>query len=141
AAAAFASLAANAWAQAWLAPKGEASFSVGYGNIFMKYHYFPIDTFDDGHMRSQTVGLNLDYALSDRVSIGIGIPYVAGKYMGTDPHIALDGTTIDDGQYHGTFTDLQPVLRWRATTGTLVFTPYVAALIPTHNYRFFAHTA
>jgi hypothetical protein len=127
--------------QAWLAPKGEASFSVGYGDIFMKYHYFGSDTFDDGHMRSQTVGFALDYALSDRVSFSIGIPYVSGKYMGTDPHIALDGTTIDDGRYHGTFTDLQPVLRWRATNGALVVTPYLGALVPTHDYRFFAHTA
>jgi len=131
----------NAEGQAWLAPKGEASFSVGYGNTFMKYHYFGSNEIDDGHMRSQTVGFVLDYAVSDRVTFSLGIPYVFGRYMGNDPHIALDGTTIDDGKYHGTFTDLQPIVRWRATTGSLVFTPYAGALIPTHDYRFFAHTA
>jgi opacity protein-like surface antigen len=141
AAAALAGLAGSALGQAWLAPKGEASLSVGYGDTFMKYHYFGSNTFDDGHMRSQTVGFGLDYAVSDRVTVSLGIPYVAGKYMGMDPHIALDGTTIDDGRYHGTFTDLQPVVRWRATNGALVLTPYVGALIPTHDYRFFAHTA
>ena len=139
--AALAGLTGSGLAQAWLAPKGEASLSVGYGDTFMKYHYFGSNTFDDGHMRSQTVGLGLDYAVSDRVTFSLAVPYVSGKYMGNDPHIALDGTTIDDGRYHGTFTDLQPVVRWRATNGALVLTPYVGALIPTHDYRFFAHTA
>jgi hypothetical protein len=32
-------------------------------------------------------------------------------------------------------------LSWQAVKGPLVLTPYVAASIPSHNYRVFAHTA
>ncbi len=76
------------------------------------------------------------------------MPYVSSKYyatqsaiFGNDAHVALDGTTIDDGTYHGTFQDYQFALRVGALTRPLVLTPYVAAVIPSHNYRYFAHSA
>ncbi len=142
-------LSAHGFAQAWLAPKGEASFSIGYGNVFVRDHYQENATsFDDGHIRTHSVSLELDYAISDRVSFDFGIPYVISKYyatksalFGPDPHIAADGSTLDNGNYHGDFQDFRPALRWQALRDPLVFTPYVAAVIPSHSYRFFAHSA
>jgi hypothetical protein len=136
-------------AQAWLSPKGEASLSIGYGNVFIKGHLFGNgQTFDDGHMRTNTLSLNLDYAISDRFTFDFAVPYVSSKYyatrsayFGPDPHVAPDGTTIDDGQYHGTFQDFQFALRWGALTRPIVLTPYVAAIIPSRDYRYFAHSA
>jgi opacity protein-like surface antigen len=135
-------LSAHARAQAWLPPQGEASLSMGYGNIFVKDH---LDgeggTFQDGNMRSNTIGLALEYAVTNRLSVDVGIPWVAGKYMGQDPHIQLNGTTLDDGNYHGTFTDLGLGVRWQALHDPVALTPYVAAIIPTHSYTYFAHSA
>ena len=139
----------SARAQAWLSPKGEASLSIGYGNVFIRDHLFGNgQTFDDGHMRSNTIGLDLEYAISARFTADFAVPYVASRYyatesafVGPDPHIAPDGTTIDDGEYHGTFQDVQLALRWGAIKRPFVLTPYVAALIPSHDYRYFAHSA
>jgi hypothetical protein len=136
-------------AQAWLNPKGEASLTIGFGNIFVRDHYQDNATsFDDGHIRTNTVGLNLEYGISDRFSIDFGIPYVISKYyatntalFGPDPHIALDGSTLDDSTYHGDFQDFRLALRWQALKVPVVLTPYVAAIVPSHDYRYFAHSA
>jgi len=142
-------LPAHGVAQAWLPPKGEASFSIGYGNVFVKDHTWSQgDTLDDGHMRSNTIGLSLEYGLSSQLAFEFAIPLVISKYYATesalygwDGHVALDGTTIDDGNYHGAFQDFQFGLRWQAVKAPVVITPYVGAVIPSHGYRYFAHSA
>jgi opacity protein-like surface antigen len=131
----------RAEAQAFLSPKGEASFSIGYGSVFIRDHYLGSTTFDDGHIRSNTVGLGLDYAVSDRVSADFGVPYIFSKYMGSDPHVALDGSTLDTGSYHGELQDFRFGVRWLAFRVPFVLTPYVAAVVPSHDYRYFAHSA
>jgi len=134
--------AAPASAQAWLAPKGEASLSIGYGDVFVKDHLAGTgQTFEDGTMRSDTIGLGLDYAVTNRLSATVGLPFVMSKYDGDDPHIQLNGATLDNGNYHGTFTDLGLGVRYMALRDPLVVTPYVAAVIPTHSYTYFAHSA
>jgi hypothetical protein len=139
----------RALAQAWLSPPGEASFSVGYGNVFIKDHLFGNgQAFDDGHMRSNSVAFDLEYAITNRLAFDFAVPYIATRYYATDtalygpdPHIAPDGSTIDDGHYHPAFQDYQFALRWGAVTGPLVVTPYIAGIVPSHNYRYFAHSA
>jgi hypothetical protein len=129
-------------AQAWLNPKGEASLSIGYGNNFVKQHLGLFgEAFDDGHIRSNSVAIDLEYAITNRLSADFAVPWIESKYMGTDPHVAPDGSTIDTGQYHGTFQDYAFALRWGAVTGQLAFTPYVTVIIPSHDYRYFAHSA
>ena len=143
-------LAGSARAQAWLPPKGEAFFSINYGNFFTTKHYLGRGTdpgdnkeTDRGHIRGQSVGFDLGYALIDRLVISFGIPYMDTKYMGTEPHKELDGRTVpvDDGEYHGTFQDYRIDLRYQAVSGPMVVTPFVAAVIPSHSYTFFAHSA
>ena len=137
-----AGLPAPAFAQAWLRPKGEATFFIGYGNVFVKNHtYANGNPFDDGHIRTITIGLGLSYAISDRFAFDFAVPYIFGKYDGDDPHVALDGTTIDNGNYHGAFQDYQFGLRFGALTEPFVLTPYVGVVIPSHDYRYFAHSA
>ena len=135
-------LRAHGFAQAWVPPKGEASFSMGYGNVFVRDHTWANgDTFDVGHIRTSTVGLSLEYAISDRFTFDFAVPYIFSKYHGDGPHVALDGSSIDDGKYHGAFQDYQFALRFGALKKPFVLTPYVAADIPSHNYRYFAHAA
>lgn len=128
---------ATAFAQAWLPPKGEASFSFSYGNSFVKKHYFQTDEFEGGHIRSNTVLIDVGYGITERLAVNIGIPYVSSKYYGPLPHTLA----IDDGTYHGTFQDYRIDLRYQALKAPFVATPFVAAIIPSHNYTFFAHSA
>jgi hypothetical protein len=144
-----ASSAAPTRAQAWLPPKGEASFSLGYGDVFVNKHYLggatnPGDSVesDYGHIRSQSVGIGLTYGVSDRLMIAVGLPYIVTKYYGTPGQNFFPHTIpIDDGNYHGTFQDYRIDLSYQVFNGPVAVAPFVAAVIPSHSYTTFAHAA
>jgi opacity protein-like surface antigen len=135
--------ASPALAQAWLPPKGEAWFSAGYGNIFSTKHYFGTvnpgegSTIDVGHTRGNSIAFQLGYALSDRFSFSVGLPYEIYKYYGPAPH----PTVRDDGQYHGTWQDYHFNLAYQLVRGNAAVAPFVTVVIPSHDYEFFAHAA
>jgi hypothetical protein len=141
--------AAPARAQAWLPPKGEMSFSLGYGNVFVNKHYLgtgdnPGDNVetDYGHIRSQSIGFGLTYGATNRLAVSIGIPYVITKYYGTAGQNFFPHTIpIDDGQYHGTLQDYRIDLSYQALNGVVALAPFVSAIIPSHDYVAFAHAA
>jgi hypothetical protein len=141
--------AAPARGQAWLAPKGEASFSFGYGDVFVNKHYLgtadnPGDNVetDYGHIRSQNFGIALSYGLTDRLAVSVGIPFIVTKYYGTPGQNFFPHTIpIDDGHYHGTFQDYRFDLAYQAFNGPIAVAPFVAAVIPSHAYTSFAHAA
>ena len=136
-------------AQAWLPPKGEASLSFGYGNVFVNRHYLgtadnPSDAVesDYGHIRSQSFGIGLTYGVTDKLAFSLGVPLIQTKYYGTPgqnffPH----NISIDDGQYHSTLQDFTIHLGYQALNGPVALSPFVAAVIPSHAYTTFAHTA
>jgi len=130
-------------AQAWLPPKGEAWFSVGYGNIFSTKHYFGTvnpgegSTIDVGHTRGNSIAVQLGYALSNRFSFSVGLPYEIYKYYGPAPH----PTVQDDGRYHGTWQDYHFNLAYQLVKGNAAVAPFVTAVIPSHDYQYFAHAA
>jgi hypothetical protein len=141
--------AAPARAQAWLPPKGEASFSLGYGNVFVNKHYLgtsagPGDNVesDFGHIRSQSVEIGLGYGLTDRLAASVAIPYILTKYYGTPGQNFFPHTiSVDDGQYHGIFQDFKINLSYQALQGRVAVAPFVSAVIPSHSYTYFAHSA
>jgi len=138
-----ASTAAPSRAQAWLPPKGEAWFSAGYGSIFSTKHYFGTvnagesSTIDVGHTRGNSIVLQLGYALSDRFSVSVGLPYEIYKYYGPAPH----PTVLDNGQYHGTWQDYHFNLAYQLVSGSAALAPFVTAVVPSHDYQYFAHAA
>src|SRR5512143_684726 len=94
-----------AWAQAWVPPRGEGAIGVGYQNFYVRDHLFGAgQRYDIGHIRTSNVALDLSYGITERLAFAFGLPYVSSKYEGTAPHV-LDGRTLDDGTYHGTFAD------------------------------------
>ena len=141
--------AAPARAQAWLPPKGEASFSLGYGNVFVNRHYLgtgdnPGDGVesDYGHIRSQSFAIGLTYGVSNRLAVSVGLPYIVTKYYGTAGQNFFPHTIpIDDGSYHGSFQDFRIALGYQAFNGPIAVAPFVAAVIPSHAYTSFAHAA
>ena|SRR5437867_8760815 len=144
-----ASTAAPARAQAWLPPKGEASFSLGYGNVFVNRHYLgtsadPGDNVesDFGHIRSQSFGIGLGYGVTSRLAFAVGIPFIATKYYGTPGQNFFPHTiAIDDGQYHSAFQDYSVRLAYQAFNRQVAVAPFVAVVIPSHSYTTFAHSA
>jgi hypothetical protein len=153
-------LADTSVAQAWLPPQGEAFFSLGYGNTFVTKHYtyraphpeigVPFEAGDNieddrGHIRSQSVAAQVGYGITDRFTVQFGVPYTEAKWYsrpgyGT-PHTLANGKTLDDGQYHGTFADFRIDALYQVIQGPTALTPFVSAVIPSHGYQYFAHSA
>lgn len=137
---------------AWLPPKGEAWLSLGYGNVFVTKHYLgtvanPGDNVetDIGHVRGQTVAIEVGYAITDRLAVSAAIPLIVNKYDGTRPHYpvrgAASGFTLDDGRYHTTFQDYAFAARYQLFNAAIAVAPFVAAVIPSHDYYTLSHSA
>lgn len=138
---------AVAGAQAWLPPQGEAWLSLGYGNEFVSKHYFGVihpGEIDAGHIRGQSLGVQLGYGLTNRLELSLGIPFVVTKYYCTSPPdspLCSPHSSIDRGGYHGTFQDYRINLGYQLITGEISVAPFATAVIPSHSYQFFAHAA
>ncbi len=137
-----ASAAEPARAQAWLPPSGEAWISLGYGNMFSRNHYTGVVNYsgeeDVGHIRSQTVGMTLGYSVTNRLAVDVSLPFVTSKYYGPKAH---PGSDADDGRYHGIFQDYRFNIAYQVLNGNVALTPFFTAVIPSHDYTFFAHAA
>jgi hypothetical protein len=100
-------------------------------------------------MRTSALTMSVAYGITDRLALSADLPYVVSKYMGVNPHRKVVGGVdtppdwrfIDDGDYHGTFADYRFDLRYQVLKGRAVLTPFVAAVIPSHSYTYFAHSA
>ena len=115
--------ASPAFAQAYLPAQGEGTVSVLFSDMFGKYHYLPTKTYDLGHIRTETLLLDVTYGLTDKVAITVGIPWVASRYTGAFPHPLANLTGVqplDDGTYHQTFQDLRFDVRYNITKKGLV---------------------
>jgi opacity protein-like surface antigen len=147
---------ADARGQAWLPPKGEAFISLGYGNVFVTKHYTYMRVpgapasdhteVDLGHIRSQTVSADLGYAITDRFTVLFGLPFTEAKWYRScstcgSPHTLLNGQTLDDGDYHGTFQDYHAEAVYQVARNPVALTAFVGAVIPSHDYQYFAHAA
>jgi len=127
-------------AQAWLPDKGSFSVSLDFSDILNKKHYNPAGReVDVGHTSLEIVSISGSYSPSDRVLINASLPYVKGRYRGAGG--GGHDTAIDDGTWHGTITDLQISVHYQVTDGPVAFAPYVGAVIPTHEYVTFGHSA
>ncbi len=130
-------------AQAWLPPKGEASFSLGWSHTSADHHidYTGADV-SPGDMEWQNAVTDLSYGITNRFAARVTIPFVASRYVGASPHPARPGyPPLDTGAWNCTFTDFRAELRFRATTGSLAVTPLVALVVPSHWYESMGHSA
>lgn len=125
-------------AQAWLFPKNEGAVSLTYQNVFIRDHvYSKGDAHDIGHILSHAAALDVDYSLTDRLAVSVALPYVASRYYGNHPH----QLPIDNGSYHSTFQDFGAGLRYQLIRRPVTLTPFFKAVIPSHGYQYFAHSA
>ncbi len=147
-------------AQAWLLPKGEASFGLGFQHTRALHHFGEQgERFGGNRIYGNTLQAYLSYSVTDRLTLSVGLPFVSSRYDGPFPHrhpiFNVDGTltihedgfpkfappTLDDGHWHGTFQDFRFDGRFMAFTEPLVVTPFVTAVLPSHAYEPFSHSA
>lgn len=126
-----------AFAQAWVPPAGVGVVSVVYQTIDNTSHRLtdgsPLDGYDSV---SRGALFTLDYAITDRFSFSIGVPYLGSKYTGPEPSFfGLEGDDCFCWQ-HG-WQDFGGTARFNVTNGAFAFTPSVSFGVPTHNYDYY----
>ena len=148
-------------AQAWLPPQGEAFFSFGYANTFITKHY----TYSPAHpggitgsSRGQHRGRPGTHPFPERRRPGrlrlhgpvhrSSSAFPTRRPSGTPGPRATahrtrfpTGGRSTTGEYHGTLADFRIDALYQVIQGPTVLTPFVSAVIPSHGYQYFAHTA
>ena len=137
AAIAFSFAATASFGQAIVLDQGQWTFATDYQHTFVRYHIgFDGAKADLGHIMAYSIRPSLSYGLTDRVTLDGDIPFVAAKYIGTQPHGRLD-----DGTFHSTLQDFHVGARMNVAMRPLFITPFLRTTIPSHHYQLEGHTA
>lgn len=129
-------LPAAAAAQAFTAPQGVGSVTLGWQWIQNTGHR-QTDGFDTDMGDSVTTSAFLDteYAVTDRLSASVGLPYTFAKYQG--PPASLSGLPRDTCHcWNSAFGDLSLMARYRLGDETWAVTPVVRLGLPSHDYPY-----
>ena len=135
------------FSQAWLNPKDQGTVTLLYQYGFDRYHAMSQrEAVDRGHTSLQALMLDIDYSLTDRLAVRLGVPYIRGLYSGSQPHLLVRGkpetvVAIDDGRYHGGLQDVRFDVRYNVSRKLLMVTPFFTASIPSHSYPTLGHGA
>jgi hypothetical protein len=125
-----------AFPQAWPAPANVGAVNVVYQTVANTGHRLHDGTILEGYdSYSQSVLVNVDYAVTDRFSFALGLPYVAAKYTGPEPSLFL--LPIDECHCwnHG-WQDIGGTVRYTLVNGVVALTPSVSFGTPSHNYEY-----
>ena len=138
----------DACGQASVPEEGEGSWTLAGQDVSVHHHTdFRGVKADIGHTRTQMLFLGVDYGVTDKLAVNLGIPYIRSKYVGAFPHIHgdfpghEDDPVIDDGRYHGSFQDLSLAVRYQLWNEPVVVTPFIQVGYPSRDYPYRGHSA
>jgi hypothetical protein len=126
-----------AHAQAWTAPKGAGSVSFVYQQVENTGHKLT-DGFliPDGKSRNVTFYVEADYALTDRFSVSLGLPFVLARFIGPNPgpfgYPAVDACKC----WQRGWQDISTTARYNLSSGAFGLTPSVSFGLPSHDYNY-----
>lgn len=126
----------QAHAQAFTAPEGVGSVTIGWQYVDNTGHRGTDGFFvARGQSATMSVLAEVDYSITDRLAVTAGIPYVFAKYTGAMPPFSR--LTVDAcGCWHSGFQDFSVSARYRLGTDAWAVTPLVAYGHPSHDYPF-----
>jgi hypothetical protein len=130
-------------------------YTKGTGSVFFNYQYIAVNEFHmgarkvpAGEIRTQSLYLQLDYAVADRWRIQAGVPFVKKKALGSGAHNPLtlepprpEVEFIDDGKYRTNFQDFFFGVDYLWINKPVRLEPFLRLFVPTHDYQFFANSA
>ena len=130
--------ASSASGQAWVAPARIGAVTVVYQNIDNTGHRSHDGSIFPGGYDSvsRTFLINFDYAVTDRFSFALDLPYVGSKYIGPEP--SFFGLPLDECfcWNHG-WQDIGVTGRFNVVNGPFALTPSIAVGMPSHDYDYF----
>ncbi len=134
----------------------EVELRKGSGQFVVTYQFNETDGFESdigdlpiGSIDTHVMNFELQYALTDRLTIIAGIPYVRKRYNdGPLPHdpLLLDPPrpyieNVDDGSWNSDFQDFNFGARYRVKDGAFSVEPFVYLGIPSQEYPFSGNAA
>jgi hypothetical protein len=130
-------------AQAWLPDKGSFNTTFVFNDVLNLEHWLPDgEAIDVGHTRSQTYALLANYGITDKLMVSASLPYIVTEYFGPRPsHGGQPGHNVDNGDEHGSFTDLRVGLHYQVLLEPFAFAPYIAYVTPVTGYYTRGHAA
>ena len=135
------------FSQAWLNPRDQGTVTLLYQYGFDRFHAMSQgEAVDRGHTSLQALMLDVDYSLTDRLAVRLGVPFIKGMYSGAQPHLLVlrqagHRSCIDDGRYHGGLQDVRFDVRYNVSRKRLMVTPFLTTSIPSHSYPTLGHGA
>ena len=129
-------------AQAWLPDKGRFNATFVINDILNEQHWTSTgDTIGGTRVDSQTYALLASYGLTDRWMVSASLPFVNTKYTGPPSHGGAAGFYVDDGDAHGSWTDLRVGVHFQALEQPFALAPFVAYVTPISDYYYRGHAA
>ncbi len=133
----------------------DESSRAGHGHVSVGLQIIHIDGFEGsggtipiGTGDTQSLNFEIDYNLTDRLSVFAGIPFIRKRYKGGFPHdpLLLDPPrsnveNVDTGSWNTDFQDFHLGMRYLLREGLFSVEPHIALGVPSRDYPFFGHAA
>ena len=130
--------------------KGDASLTLEYQYVQSGDLVSSLGRLDLGTMDTHVMLLSGSYALNERWTVMASLPYIQRRYIGTDPHDAVndfptyeppDLVFIDDGSYQKGLQDMYVGVQYLAKDDALFVSPYVYYGTPVNSYHIYGWSA
>lgn len=134
--------ASSASAQAWVPPAGQGALTVAFQAIDNTGHILTDgSTLPQGKSRNASIYLEVDYALTDRLSVAAGIPFVFAKYLGPRPPAGVPEPPMVQPVdlcycWQQGFQDFGFTARFNLLNDSTALTPSVSLGMPSHDYGY-----
>jgi hypothetical protein len=127
----------------------------GHGTVTIAYQHQTADSFQAttgeiyiGPVDTHALNLEIEYGLTDRLTLVAGLPYIHRRYQGSLQHdpLLLDPPrpyieNVDQGQWNNAFQDFHLGLRYRLRASRVAIEPHVFIGAPSNEYPFFGNAA
>ena len=133
--------------QAYIPPAGYGTVSVSFQSVHTSLQLDSIGTKGDGPETTDTQALiwQVEYGLTDKIAVHASLPFMATRYVGTNPHTQgrdLQPSDWDDGTYHSAFQDFYIGVRYGLVQSPrFALAPFAEVVIPSHRYETLAQSA
>ncbi len=126
-----------AFAQAWVRPEGEGAVTVATQAVVHTGHILTDgSTLPVAESRSAAIYVEVDYAITDRISVTAGIPFVFARFVGPAPA----GMRLPDVDachcWQQGLQDFGFTAHFNLLNRATAVTPSIAVGVPSHGYNY-----
>jgi hypothetical protein len=122
-------------AQAWPVPAGIGAVTLSSQAIYNTGHRLSDGSLlPEGKSRNLSLAVDADYAVTDRFSVSLGLPYVFSRFVGPGPspaNLPIDACRC----WQSAFQDVSAAVRYNLLDGVVGLTPSLSIGVPSHDYR------